>query len=485
MIHTNAASLSCWETFELELPGPSEGNPFSDVSFRVEFSCENRAVLVRGFYDGGGIYRARFLADRTGVWTYRTRASAPSLDQISGTFSVSSAAPGRHGPVRVSRKFHFAYEDGTTFLPFGTTCYAWTHQDRALETKTLETLKGSPFNKIRMCVFPKHYDYNTNEPLLDAFERDGDTWSWFRPNPDFFKHLEQRLVDLDQLGVEADLILFHPYDRWGFSSMPAAADDFYLSYLLARLAALPNVWWSLANEYDLMKDKQIADWERFAKIILENDPWDHLRSIHNCHTFYDHTRAWITHASVQRVDVYKTSEATAQWREQWQKPVVIDECAYEGDINWGWGNITGQEMVRRFWEGAVRGGYVGHGETYLNDREELWWSKGGELVGSSPDRIGFLRRILEEGPRGGINPISMRPFYWDVPVGGTAGEYYLFYFGGFQPRFRVIDLPDHDFAVDIIDTWDMTVAPLGRPVKGRVRIELPGKQYMAIRARRI
>jgi hypothetical protein len=44
----------------------------------------------------------------------------------------------------------------------------------------------------------------------------------------------------------------------------------------------------------------------------------------------------------------------------YKKPVVIDECAYEGNIHRGWGSITGEEMVRRFWEGYVRGGYVGH-----------------------------------------------------------------------------------------------------------------------------
>ena len=37
----------------------------------------------------------------------------------------------------------------------------------------------------------------------------------------------------------------------------------------------------------------------------------------------------------------------------------------EGNIPQGWGNITGEEMVRRFWEGTVQGGYVGHGDTFL------------------------------------------------------------------------------------------------------------------------
>ncbi len=36
--------------------------------------------------------------------------------------------------------------------------------------------------------------------------------------------------------------------------------------------------------------------------------------------------------SIQRIDAYKTAEMTTDWR-QWGKPVVVDECAYEGDID--------------------------------------------------------------------------------------------------------------------------------------------------------
>jgi hypothetical protein len=39
------------------------------------------------------------------------------------------------------------------------------------------------------------------------------------------------------LGIEADLILWHPYDRWGFAEMGAANDDRYLRYAIARLGA--------------------------------------------------------------------------------------------------------------------------------------------------------------------------------------------------------------------------------------------------------
>ena len=140
-----------------------------------------------------------------------------------------------------------------------------------------------------------------------------------------------RIDQLAGLGIQTDLILFHPYDRWGFSAMPKTADDRYVQYLVRRLGAHRSVWWAMANEYDLMPSKTTEDWERLAVVVRTNDHVGHLTSIHNCHGFYDHARPWITHCSVQRTDAYRTSENTSEWREKYAKPVVIDECGYEGD----------------------------------------------------------------------------------------------------------------------------------------------------------
>ena len=180
--------------------------------------------------------------------------------------------------------------------------------------------------------------------------------------------------------------------------------------------------------------------------------------------------------------MYRTAENTDVWRAEYGKPIVIDEVGYEGDIDQGWGNLTGEELVRRAWEGAVRGGYVAHGETYLNDRDELWWSKGGDLVGSSPARLGFLDGIVAEAPDGVLDPL---PSDWDVPWGGVAGRYLIGYFGFNRPSFRNIVLPEGEFEVDVIDTWNMTVDTVPGVHRGTVRVELPARQYMAVRLRRV
>lgn len=469
-----------WGIFELAIKGPKHGNPFVDVQLFADFKQNDQTITVRGFYDGDGMYRVRFMPGTEGVWQFTTSSNARSLHQLSGEFLAVPAAAGNNGPVRVANTFHFAYENGKRFIPVGTTCYVWNHQPQALQAETLASLKHSPFNKLRMCTFPKSYQYNNNEPELFPYEGSLENgFDYTRFNPRFFRQLDEQIAALCELGVEADLILFHAYDRWGFSEMSKQADNRYLQYVVARLAAYRNIWWSLANEYDLMWAKEEEDWERFAAIVTSEDPYKHLLSIHNCHHFYDYSRPWVTHCSVQRVDVYKTAEYTDQWRKQWNKPIVIDECAYEGNIDMGWGNITGEEMVRRFWEGAVRGGYVGHGETYLNDEEILWWSKGGKLHGTSPARIAFLRGIMEEGPSEGLNPYNAE---WDAASAAVIDHYYLYYYGFNRPSYRLFSMtPAVRFHVDIIDTWNMTITRLPNTVEGTFRIELPARQYMAIR----
>jgi hypothetical protein len=473
--------VSLYRRFELSLSGPSHGNPYVDVVLEATIDTPGGPVEVPGFYDGDGQYRLRYLCGHLGEHRVRTRSNARSLHGVEATFVVDPAEPSDHGPVRVERTFHFAFSDGSRYIPVGTTAYAWTHQGDEMESRTLSTLAASSFNKIRMCVFPKSYLFNENEPERFPFVGDLDRgFDLQRFDPVYWRHLEQRIEGLQRLGIEADLILFHPYDRWGFSSMDPESDDAYLRYAVARLASMPNVWWSLANEYDLMADKTEQDWERFASLVQMHDPVGHLLSIHNCYDFYDHGRPWVTHASVQRQDLYKTSEMTTEWRLRWNKPVVIDECAYEGDIDQGWGNITGEEMVRRFWEGAVRGGYVGHGETYLRPDEVLWWAKGGELRGTSPSRIAFLRQIIEAAPRN-VEPLEID---WDIPSLGVEGEYYLFYYGSTQPRFRrfVWD-PAVSYEVDLIDTWNMTIETLPGTFRGRFNIELPARPYQALQFR--
>jgi hypothetical protein len=479
-----------WSRFEESFAGPQVGNPFMDVWIKATFRSGNRASTVDGFYDGGGIYKIRFMPDQEGDWSYIIESNSPSLSGKKGAFTCTPAKAGNHGPVEVQNTHHFAYADGTGYYPFGTTCYAWTHQSEALEAQTLASLRTAPFNKIRMCLFPKWYQYNHGVPPRFPFPRMGDANDYTRFNPEFFQHLERRIAELQALHIEADLILFHPYDHWGFQEMPADVDDRYLRYVIARLSAYRNVWWSLANEFDLMKHKSSADWDRYAAIVTATDPYAHLRSIHYSKAPYDYSRVWCTHAGVQD---YAFDKA-AQWRTEWRKPVIFDECMYEGNINSRWGNLSGEEMCRRFWLCVVAGVYGGHGETYVsddqieNDKAILWWAHGGTLKGKSPERIQFLRKLLEDIGGSGNDRIgleAMSPDYY-LSAKRSANEVLLWYFDYHQPLYYDFPLPDGArFRAEWIDPWQMTRKPVEGTFSGKSRVMLPEKAYQAIVFRKL
>jgi hypothetical protein len=477
-----------WEVFELNLKGTSAGNPFTEVQLHATFTLGHRLVSVAGFYDGAGSYKVRFMPDTVGEWTYTTSSNAPELNNKSGAFACVAALPKAHGPVQVRNQHHFGYADGTPYFPFGTTCYAWVHQTEELQRQTLETLSAAPFNKMRMCVFPKHYEYNHNEPRLYPFERDAAGVSDFsRPNPAFFAHIEQRIADLRALDIEADLILFHPYDRWGYATMPAEADDRYLRYVLARMSAYRNIWWSMANEFDLMRAKSVQDFDRLFHIVEQHDPVGHLRSVHYSKVMYDYSRPWVTHASLQTTNF----EAAEVWFQAWRKPIVFDEIMYEGNLNRRWGNISAEENTRRFWLGVIAGCYVTHGETYLdpdqpldeNTTPTLWWSHGGTLKGTSPSRIGFLRKLVEE--QSGLEAGATQSYLNASALNAAGKPTEIVYFMDFhQPIYFDFPLPEGSFTAEMIDPWAMKVSAVTGTFSGTAKIKLSGRPYQALRFRR-
>ena len=511
-----------YETFEMVFSGEELHDRWADIDLTAEFTCGNESKTVKGFYDGDGRYIVRFLPEIAGQWHWRMTG----LINAEGT-ELCQSADEAHGLVRAVDT-HFEYTDGTLFIPFGTTVYALAHQEDALVSQTLESLKNAPFNKVRMCVFPKDYDYNHNEPPCYAFEKKADgRWDVDRPCIAFWQRLEKIMTRIADMDIQIDLILFHPYDRWGFAALPQQDNLAYLDYLLRRLSAFPHIWWSMANEYDLCMDhKTLAEWEEIEDYVARNDPYHHLLSNHNCMCFWDFSRPNVTHASIQT----KALSEIPRWIRQWGKPVVIDECCYEGNLPHFWGSISGREMVHRFWRCYASGAFCTHGETFLADNEILWWARGGRLKGESPQRIAFLRNIMESLP-GPLTPIeggiwsvvlleneALEQALTQTPEGSRdfckllassihrmdirdrtahlAGEHaweshcgeeaYLTYFDLQCYGEQTVKLPeDKRYRAELIDVWNMTREVIAESISGETKLTLPGRDHLALLMTRV
>jgi hypothetical protein len=469
-----AASIEQWGLFEISLPGPSTGNPYKEVTLTATFSLEHRTQQVTGFYDGEGTYRIRFSPDAQGHWTYTTASSAPQLANKTGAFTCIPPSPDNHGPVTVTREFHFQYEDGTPYFPFGTTTYAYLFTAEKNYQNSLDGMIKTRFNKTRICLLPKNLGGDVEAQPL-PFPRTNKVNDLTRFNPTYFQMVEKRILDLQKNGIQADLILFHPYDSWGYKTMGAEADDFYLNYAIARLSAYRNVWWSVANEYDLIKTKTMSDWDRYFRIILANDPYSRLRSIHHSGPIYDNSKYWVTHASLQKWDFDQSAIRRAAWR----KPIIYDELQYEGDIASRWGNLSAEEMTRRFWLAVIYGTYPTHGEVFNSEpgARESSWSDAGRLRGESGPRIAFMRDTIEKLTKTGFNVPEVAYYLNASDVDGTI----LYYFDFHRPARYDFPLPTtHYYTATLIDPFNMTTTPVSGKFSGKSTIQLPNKPYQAI-----
>lgn len=508
-----------WARYEITMRASVEGNPF-DVGIKATFSCADTSFTVNGFYDGNSTFKIRFMPVKQGQWTYTTSSSVSQLDGKRGSFDCVPPKGINHGMVVVDGQHDFKYADGNRYYPIGTTSYDWMHISGNMADQTVKSLAEARFNKVRMLFFVQNFEPSYPEPDLFPFEiksvtkdekgKTVYTWDYEHFNPAYFKNVEACIDKLAAEGIEADLILFHPYDdgRWNFDRMPHEVNLRYIRYITARLSSFRNIWWSMANEYDFFKHWKPEVWDELTHETVANDPYGHLCSIHGSTAKY--FRYWkpeLTHASIQDQAPVEGFGRAATVRNIIGKPIVFDEVCYEGNMAKRWGNLSGQEMLYRMWQGMIAGTYVGHGECYMDgpaDYDSDFLAVGGKFQGTCWKRIGFMRDVMYALP----NPLMLADSSWD-PATSTAGDgYYLIYLGkdiGSEWRF---DLPVKNasyprlkggerFKVDILDTWNMTVTrcqttfETTHPTGGRVydknngSVPLPGLPYLMLRITKI
>jgi hypothetical protein len=251
------------------------------------------------------------------------------------------------------------------------------------------------------------------------------------------------------------------------------------------------------------------------------EPYGHLLSNHHCITEWNFKNPDTTHVCLQTIRTFRIPS----YRRRFRKPVVVDECGYEGDLPYAWGDLTGRELMRRIWTGYVLGGFVSYGETLLAPKDAggvpddggadavLWWAKGGTLRGEAVSRIAYLKTILESlsGPidpcpldhdndrevlqRRLLDPEEARKMtdvqrdlaamsdsdYHDFEdsardIAGQAEDLaYLRYFGAHQPSSCRLSLPGNAaYTVRVLDTWQMREVRCMQHASGKISVPLPG-----------
>ena len=287
-----------WDVLEVRLDGPSHGNPFVDV----ELGRRLHAAGERELRVGGLLRRRRRLPDplharRRGRWAFVTRSHRPVARRARRHGSLSAPArAGRHGPVRVRRP-------STSATPTARAASPARHDRvrvdapgrRARRSRRCARWPTPPFTKLRMCVFPKSYLYNANEPRAVPVRRVA------RGRASTSTRFDAALLPPPRA---ADRAAGRARHRGGPDPLPRLRP-----VGLRRPRARPPTTATCATSCARLAafaERLVVDGQRVRPAVVqgrrptgsaspaivgEDDPFGHLHSIHNCRPFYDYTTA--------------------------------------------------------------------------------------------------------------------------------------------------------------------------------------------------
>jgi len=335
---TGTPAVGKWERFEAVVENSKEyADPYTDVRLEVIYTKpDGSTVNFWGFYDGGTMWRIRFMPDQIGEWKYQANFSDGTLgisgafncmdSDIPGMLSIDESNPlwfgfksGGHGLIR---SFHVG--DGF----FATNCS---------DSKRREFLDWAQAQNYNMLSIASHY-LNRNSPGR------GQGWNtpalWPLDASEYGK-LERMLDDLSDRGI----MVFPFAGFFGRSSnLPTDYQDQenYIRYVLARLGSYWNILLNVAGPEPLLRPKDYqnisteAGINRLGELIESLDVFGHPVSVHNRtgdDPFKDED--WLSYVTLQgpkKTDLSKLSAGLFKNHHP-AKPLYAQEALWSGNKN--------------------------------------------------------------------------------------------------------------------------------------------------------
>lgn len=274
-----AAEIGRWDRFENTVTNTrSYSDPYNDVTLKVTYSAPHgERIEFWGFYDGGSIWKLRFLPHQLGEWRYEAVFSDGARG-VSGRFRVvASDIPGLIG-VDEHNPIWFGYRGGRHVLirsfHVGDRFFAanWPGGKR---TVFLDWLGRQRYNMLSIA---SHY-------LNRDVEGRGRGWDTPKLWPLDAREYQRMETILDDLARHK--ILVFPFAGFFGKNSNYPRDPVgqlcYLRYTLARLAPYWNLLFNVAGPEPNLDETWMTseDVERLGRLIKRLDPFGHIVSVHN------------------------------------------------------------------------------------------------------------------------------------------------------------------------------------------------------------
>lgn len=244
-----------WQKFEQSFTSTkSYDNPIYEVrTFNVKLtSFTGRVKRINGFWDGGKDWKFRFAPDEPGLWTWETICSDTlnaGLHKVRGSFDCiendSSVDIYKHGSIMHQKgTYHLSHADGKPFFWAGCTVWNGTLKSTEDEWKKYLEHRAEKGYSVVQFVTTQWRGCEKNSLGQVAFDGSGK----ITINPDFFKHLDGKIDEINAHGLVAAPVLL-----WALATVQGRelSPGYYLPdeeaillarYMVARYGGNQVVW---------------------------------------------------------------------------------------------------------------------------------------------------------------------------------------------------------------------------------------------------
>jgi hypothetical protein len=246
-----------WNAGEL---GPGK-SPLRDEILNIEFRGPDQTTyLIRPFFDGGRVLRARFTPNLGGRWNYRVTSEIKRLEVAEAGFTA--ADNGSPGFVSVANLRHWWTADKQPHL-WSSAEVPWLELDDSNFKSFVDARKRDGFTHLRGVVLTQ----SAGGGPLDANGQ---------PNAAYFNKLDDRLLYANDQGFVLDLILADSafvqsgaLDQW-------QVREALIRYVIARYSPLNVTWQGIENFESRPGNRMLL--QQIAQLLKKYDPFHHAVS---------------------------------------------------------------------------------------------------------------------------------------------------------------------------------------------------------------
>ena len=469
-----------WHKYELTFASSKTyENPVQEVrTFEISFTSPTGVKkTINGFWDGGTTWKARFMPDETGTWSFETKCSDAKntgLNGQKGSFTcrqlVEQKDIYRHGPViNPKGTFYLSHTDGTPF--FWLACTAWNGALKSTDAEWdmyLQQRVSNNYSAIQFVTTQWRGCDRSSEGLV-AFTGSGR----ISINPDFFRLIDRKIDKINEYGlVAAPVILWTLQNGAGRELSPGyyLPDDqaiLLAKYIVARYGGNQVVW--ILGGDGIYTGTYEQRWKTIGRAVFDgthqgivaqhpcgvswigevykDEQWLNIIGYQSSHSNAERTVNWITKGPVSKM-----------WNQLPPRPLINLEPNYE-EI----GFTISDRDVRNACYWSLFAAPVA-GVTYGANGIWPWLHKG--------------ERILNHGDAPGVSP-------WDVSM-NFPGSIQMGYLAQFFKQLEWWDLypaqellveqpgdEKYNHFVSVMKTADNKTILAYLPVKQTIKIRKP------------